>query len=176
MSAHFLSKLLDCADKKLFPSVIVVSGRNVIDSQLQGIAHGRTGQLFGPMRAAHSSSGRAYSFTHLRVAEDFGDLILAVRRITSEDHLLVPFSLRSGPQAGVLAQFSAEPLINEGLELGRGRRVTLTRRGAFKIEPERLRQEGRDRRSLTRFAGLRSPQRPPQLLALQQRSETSVQK
>ncbi len=34
-SAHFLSELHDADDKKLFSSVIVVSDRNVIDSQLQ---------------------------------------------------------------------------------------------------------------------------------------------
>lgn len=34
-SAHFLSELHDANDKKLFSSVIVVSDRNVIDSQLQ---------------------------------------------------------------------------------------------------------------------------------------------
>lgn len=34
-SAHFLSELHDAQDKKLFSSVIVVSDRNVIDSQLQ---------------------------------------------------------------------------------------------------------------------------------------------
>jgi type I restriction enzyme R subunit len=34
-SAHFLSELHDAADNKLFSSVIVVSDRNVIDSQLQ---------------------------------------------------------------------------------------------------------------------------------------------
>ena len=34
-SAHFLSELHDVADNKLFSSVIVVSDRNVIDSQLQ---------------------------------------------------------------------------------------------------------------------------------------------
>ncbi len=34
-SAHFLSELHDAGDKKLFSSVIVVSDRNVIDSQLQ---------------------------------------------------------------------------------------------------------------------------------------------
>lgn len=44
-SAHFLSELHDAEDKKLFSTVIVVSDRNVIDSQLQDALFGFQRQL-----------------------------------------------------------------------------------------------------------------------------------